>query len=261
MEFSFGEQMKMLLKRNNMTIQDLADLYTEKTGVQMSRQNLTQRLKRDNFPEQDMRIFASLLGYQISIELSPAASIPEFIDIERKTPVKKVTKKAMPPEPLPIVEEIPVIEEIPVVEKKPISEETSFLENAPVEKEIPTTESTFEEKEIPVIEEIRIKKEPEASSFPFKKSNPSITFHIPDFFRKNKDKTSHNSTPKEEIKEEEKENYVTNTVRKHPHLPGYLQVYERETNTWSDVKEDEFWAFQEKKKQMLGKDYQPPIIL
>lgn len=254
MEYSFGEQMKMLLKRKNMTIQDLADLYTEKTGVTMSRQNLTQRLKRDNFPEQDMRTFASLLGYEISIELSPADSIPEVIRKEK--PVKKITKKEAPLEALPVIEEIPVVEEIPFTEHISISEEV---------KEAPVTD------EAPVIEEFQIRKENESTSFSdlFKKTNSSttrqnssITFHIPDFFRKNKEKTAHHTaTNKERQNTGNKENYATNTVRKHPTMEDYVQVYEQETGTWSDVKEDEFWKFQEKKKQMLGKDYQPPIIL
>lgn len=58
MELSFGEQIKILLNRKHMTIKDLADLYTQSTGQPMSRQNLTQRLKRDNFPEQDMYTIA-----------------------------------------------------------------------------------------------------------------------------------------------------------------------------------------------------------
>ena len=33
MELSFGEQIKILLKRKNMTIKELADLYVEKTGM------------------------------------------------------------------------------------------------------------------------------------------------------------------------------------------------------------------------------------
>ena len=68
MELSFGEQIKILLKRKNMTIKELADLYVEKTGMPMSRQNLTQRLRRDNFPEQDMRILqrCSAIRYRFS---------------------------------------------------------------------------------------------------------------------------------------------------------------------------------------------------
>lgn len=50
---SFGEQVKIILSRKNMTIKELAELIEEKTGKAMSRQNLTQRLGRDNFQEQD----------------------------------------------------------------------------------------------------------------------------------------------------------------------------------------------------------------
>ena len=45
----------------------------------------------------------------------------------------------------------------------------------------------------------------------------------------------------------------------HPELEGFLQVYDRATHSWSDVEENYFWQFQEKKKQMLGADYQAPI--
>ena len=37
------------------------------------------------------------------------------------------------------------------------------------------------------------------------------------------------------------------------------QVYDRTTHEWSDVREDYFWEFQEKKKQMMGKEYRSPI--
>ena len=60
MELTFGEQIKILLSRSHMTIQELADRYEAATGNKMSRQNLTQRLKRDNFPEQDMRVLAAV---------------------------------------------------------------------------------------------------------------------------------------------------------------------------------------------------------
>ena len=34
MNFSFGEQIKIILKRNNMTIQDLADLVAVRKGLE-----------------------------------------------------------------------------------------------------------------------------------------------------------------------------------------------------------------------------------
>ena len=60
-ELTFGEQVKIILGRKGMTIKELAELIEQKTGMKMSRQNLTQRLGRDNFQEQDMRMIASIL--------------------------------------------------------------------------------------------------------------------------------------------------------------------------------------------------------
>ena len=42
-------------------------------------------------------------------------------------------------------------------------------------------------------------------------------------------------------------------------IEEYVQVYDRTTHEWSDVREDYFWEFQEKKKQMMGKEYRSPI--
>lgn len=48
MPLSFGEKIKILLKRRNMTITELA------TMLGTSRQNLTNKLSRDNFQEKEM---------------------------------------------------------------------------------------------------------------------------------------------------------------------------------------------------------------
>ena len=53
---TFGEQVKIILSRKGMTIKELAEQIEKRTGKNMSRQNMTQRLKRDNFQEQDMRM-------------------------------------------------------------------------------------------------------------------------------------------------------------------------------------------------------------
>ena len=68
---SFGEQVKIILSRKNMTIKELAELIEEKTGKAMSRQNLTQRLGRDNFQEQDMRMIATILGCPFRLSIFP----------------------------------------------------------------------------------------------------------------------------------------------------------------------------------------------
>ena len=43
---TFGEQVKIVLSRKDMTIKELAEEIEARTGKKMSRQNLTQRLGR-----------------------------------------------------------------------------------------------------------------------------------------------------------------------------------------------------------------------
>ncbi len=75
-DLTFGEQVKIILKRKSMTIKELAETIETQTGKKMSRQNLTQRLGRDNFQEKDMRMIAAILGcpFKLSIlEEEPAS--------------------------------------------------------------------------------------------------------------------------------------------------------------------------------------------
>lgn len=198
MELSFGEQIKILLKRRNMSIQDLAALYEARTGQKMSRQNLTQRLNRDNFPEQDMRILAAVLGYQVSVQLTPSAvPLSDFPHLESAAPLPE--KEASAPE---------------VTAQTPQKTEAA-------------SEDTDEPR--------------------------GMTFKIPKAFRK--------VQPKGDINPLTGEEYLTNTVRRHPQIEEYLQVYDQATHEWADVREDYFWEFQESKKRLLGKDYQEPIII
>ena len=69
LDLTFGEQVKLILSRRGMTIKELAETIEIRTGKKMSRQNLTQRLGRDNFQEQDMRMIAEILDcpFQLSI--------------------------------------------------------------------------------------------------------------------------------------------------------------------------------------------------
>ena len=71
LDLTFGEQVKIILSRKGMTIKELAEIIEKRTGKKMSRQNLTQRLGRDNFQEQDMRMIAEILEcpFRLSILL------------------------------------------------------------------------------------------------------------------------------------------------------------------------------------------------
>lgn len=75
-DLTFGEQVKIVLSRKGMTIKELAEIIEKRTGKKMSRQNLTQRLGRDNFQEQDMRMIAEILEcpFRLSILLEGEAA-------------------------------------------------------------------------------------------------------------------------------------------------------------------------------------------
>ena len=193
MELSFGEQIKIILKRKNMTIQDLADLYEVQTGCKMTRQNLSQRLRRDNFPEQDMRTLAGLLGHQVSVQLTQVTE-----ETLLSAPVHSAP--AAPP-PKPVLHSLPV--------KQAASSQVTTADGS--------------------------------------------TLQIPKLFRKEEVLGEINPMTGEE--------YLTNTVRQHPTMANYLQVYDRSTHEWIDVNEDYFWEFQASKKQILGTDYQEPILI
>ena len=190
MELSFGEQIKIILKRKNMTIQELANLYETKIGVKMTRQNLSQRLRRDNFQEQDMHELANLLGYRVAIQLEPLAepAIPSV-------PTQETF--AMPAKPAAIPQKPPKSQQVTTADGR--------------------------------------------------------TLQIPNLFRK--------APAIGDINPQTGEEYLTNTVRQHPEMANYLQVYDRSTHEWIDVNEDYFWEFQASKKQILGTDYQEPILI
>lgn len=62
MLLSPAEQIRLILRRQGLTIADLA----EKTG--QSRQNLTNKLNRDNFQVSELETLASALGCELKIE-------------------------------------------------------------------------------------------------------------------------------------------------------------------------------------------------
>ncbi len=151
MELTFGEQIKIILKRKNMTIRQLAELVEMQTGRPMSRQNLTQKLNRDNFQEQDMREIAQALGCLVQISvidpmeatvaslqtLMPpkAPQVPEdtmVLPAETKRRVMAVGRTAAADVPLPE-------EDLPVEEPAPEEEHEEEL-LSPVGPELADTE-------------------------------------------------------------------------------------------------------------------------
>lgn len=373
---TFGEQVKIVLSRKDMTIKELAEEIEARTGKKMSRQNLTQRLGRDNFQEQDMRMIADILGcpFQLSIlgnadsekealdeEEMPTGrelekltakkerkaareeakknverdiTVGEIVDILEETtaePEKEavqmeldldaeehaaketesiadsdtleediLTEEETEPYTEPAEDDVEVsaedaeqIEEelqepeqeieAEVVEEagaEEIPEETSeaaYQEEAEPQEEAYQEQPAYEEnqpetcqkEENPVVEEAETEDVHEEKNSPFSKLTKLIT-------PKKEKKSSGWPQDFQPIKRREDidedlvngdvnpytgHEYRTNSVRMHPHRIGYVQVYDRKDHKWTDMTEWAFLGVEERKKAMMGKDYEPPIYL
>ena len=132
MELTFGEQIKVILKRKNMTIRMLAERIEEQTGKPMSRQNLTQKLGRDNFQEQDMREIARALGCRVEISVidlgEEAAPAGKPLPAKREHAAHTTESAAKKPEsisPPPVFEgtDIPHLDDDVIVPLEPEARE------------------------------------------------------------------------------------------------------------------------------------------
>lgn len=92
-DLTFGQQVKLILERKGMTITELARKMEKRTGNKMSKQNLTQRLGRDNFPEQDMRIIAEILGCSFQLNIMEQIEDLKGVQQELKFEEPVVKKK------------------------------------------------------------------------------------------------------------------------------------------------------------------------
>ena len=298
-DLTFGEQVKIVLGRKGMTIKELAETIEKETGKKMSRQNLTQRLGRDNFQEQDMRLIASILGcpFQLSImsgEITEGAAgrvrkqevkwneqeqpeesfseetvetekeeqqltgeerdmtIGEIYDMHEE--LAELEKNAVEAEPTEDVREELQAEEAEYKEELQEEPESDQEEENSVESEVSYTEDYAQ----PVEEEAEPYEESEVSSYETQPVQEEVTYEEP---------------VQEEITQEEPEEevgdinpytgkeYESNSVRMHPKRIGYVQVYDRTSHKWTDMTEWAFLGYQERKKVLLGEDYEPPIYL
>ena len=215
MNLTFGEQVKIVLGRKGMTIKQLAEEVEKHTGKPMSRQNMTQRLGRDNFQEQDMRMIAEILGcdFTLSIlETNPAVAE------EEQVATRDITVGEL-------IEEMPIVEE-------------SVKEEVRVEKNVTSSNEDQREKEKEILRR-----------------------GIKGYFSKSSSDKKAEETVVGEINPYTQKEYESNSVRMHPKKIGYVQVYDREQHGWTDMTEWAFLGYQERKKQLLGKDYRPPVYL
>lgn len=370
---SFGEQVKSILSRKNMTIKELAELIQERTGKAMSRQNLTQRLGRDNFQEKDMRMIAAILDCPFRLSIFPTdpaedEKIMQYANAgtyhkrgkRKKEEEEDVYQQTLvfdeEPEP-EAVEAMPIevqeqtagderdmtIGELYEIheELKELEEESAEMkhEESPAEEgyikegdvaEVVHPEAVAGEPEEPEVaaevsmpieetpEEVEVQPETEsvkeaaAEEITEPAREETVTeektveekkdiFHTGGIFlrrmrRNNDDKKTERKTeeqkpvekkPAREVITPDSEDfepvikhvdaeedlsvgemnpytgreYQTNSVRMHPSRIGYVQVYDRKQHQWTDMTEWAFLGYQERKKALLGKDYEPPIYL
>ena len=257
LELTFGEQVKIVLSRKGMTIKELAELIEERTGKKMSRQNLTQRLSRDNFQEQDMRMIAAILECPLHLSI-----LDDNLPIERPNKTEEPKKKA-PQEAEP--EEVRVSEnerDITIGELIDINEELDAM-IAEEQEEILPQEPSVEE----LLKEVD---ELEAESREMKKAGKEAeekTHGWKSYLQRRKKKEEAEEVHTEsgevvgDVNPYTGKEYESNSVRMHPNRIGYVQVYDREEHRWTDMTEWAFLGYQERKKALLGKDYEPPIYL
>lgn len=338
LDLTFGEQVKLILSRRGMTIKELAETIEIRTGKKMSRQNLTQRLGRDNFQEQDMRMIAEILDcpFQLSIlgedgvttekiqnrpaepvyEKEPEAAAeeaaaepeytieepetaePEYIEEPEETAAEEELEETQERD-ITIGELVDIHEELDAriqeqEEKKSRqkeekkhgwrsylmrkihrpeeaagSGENETISEAPETKEpeelseeeelkIRTPEAIAEQvaeayaaEEEPVYYEEATEEEPEEAAAEEEPEDPYAEFRMSD----------EEDLEKGDINPYTGREYKSNSVRMHPTRIGYVQVYDRGKHTWTDMTEWAFLGYQERKKALMGKDYDPPIYL
>ncbi len=380
LELTFGEQVKIILSRKGMTIKELAEKIEKQTGKKMSRQNLTQRLGRDNFQEQDMRMIAKILECPFYLDIleehedrtekpvkeqkaaepeqkeAPTRAeerditIGELVDIHKeldaieKKKSKKKAKKVVEENPEYVQETIfdffvnekaeePEVEAEAEVEAEPEVEAEAEVEAEPEYAEEPEyeEEAEVEEPEVEEPEPKKIETEKKAHGWraffgihkkheePVKeekeKEKPEIQYHEFDYSEDGESgelaeeflpdepeeaetyaaetetaayenaeqlNTNYDAGHQNRYAQENEEDlftsteedlekgelnpytgheYESNSVRMHPNRIGYVQVYDRGTHQWTDMTEWAFLGYQERKKALLGKDYEPPIYL
>ena len=252
MELTFGEQVKVILKRQNMTIKDLAAILETRTGKPMSRQNLTQKLNRNNFQEQDMKEIAAALGCGLVIQLIPPIhSDPTLPSVES---ILAAAQLPVTPEPEPVAAAAPPVAPAPEPE-----EPTSYY----IEEREPDKESLSKQMSAlfdPLLHTER-KKNPERTDSIFSLLSGSRKNSTDKSSDASSSDETHSGLPTDCINPLTGEEYLTNTVRKSPDKEGFVQVYDASDHTWTETNESEFLRFQQQKKQMLGSDYEPPIYI
>lgn len=297
-DLTFGEQVKIILGRKGMTIKQLAELIEVRTGKKMSRQNLTQRLGRDNFQEQDMRMIARILDCPFHLSImseataqARSAEAPEKAEAVRAGAAEEKQKQLENTSLSETEETAPDERDMTIGELYEMHQELSELEeNAKAGEPVEEIKKELErpkkerfggiflrrkqhEEEERREEPDRLEQEQPSQQPEYEEEYPSDeeTAVNQDAAPQKEERTDFEPVIAHEDEDEDKEvgevnpytgrEYQSNSVRMHPTRIGYVQVYDRTIHKWTDMTEWAFLGLQERKKALLGKAYEPPIYL
>jgi len=269
LNLTFGEQVKIVLSRKGMTIKELAEQIEERTGKKMSRQNLTQRLGRDNFQEQDMRMIAEILGCSFQLSILASLEAERASVIEEKLPTEKELGKLAAKKEMKMLREEKKQEKEIMQAEEPIEEEViaektveeEFIAEEPAEAEAAEEPAEAENAAEEPVDAEPANAEPVRSQTSIKKEEP-VYSHESKYFQPIKQRNDvEEDREVGDINPYTGREYQSNSVRMHPKRIGYVQVYDRKEHKWTDMTEWAFLGFEEQKKATLGKDYEPPIYL
>lgn len=274
-DLTFGEQVKIMLSRKNMTIKQLAEMIEERTGKAMSRQNLTQRLSRDNFQEQDMRLIAAILGCPFRLSIFPADDIEEdtanldelAVQYANGAGLKDKNKEENGNN-----EPTESIEQTDTEQKEALIDESEDLEDEEILLE---DEEPWDESEELIAEDAEEVPQEEADVCDAQKTMVWESRTVQDVYDAERTAAEQETASKPFVSRNEIEEdltigelnpytgheYLSNSVRMHPKKIGYVQVYDRAKHRWDDMTEWAYLGYQERMKAELGKNYEPPIYL
>jgi len=265
LSLSFAEQIKIILGRQKMTIKELAEKVEKSTGKKMSRQNLTQRLNRDNFQEQDMRTIAEILGCKFQLNIIENTTEENIIEPTAKE-LQKVTRKRE--QKATTVEknenELTLGEVAAMLGDEPILQD---IEQEEAERELSNTQEMQSLTEADIEQATEKEEKPRAQAKSAYAKEQFMQKPISEPLPEPQEIQSVAKIDEEEDLELGELNpytgheYQTNSVRVHPKRIGYVQVYDRSEHKWTDMTEWAFLGYQERKKVLLGKDYEQPIYL
>ncbi|MDL2295489.1 hypothetical protein LJC18_01585 [Lachnospiraceae bacterium OttesenSCG-928-E19] len=258
---TFAEQVKIILKRRHMTIKRLAEMIEEETGKKMSRQNLTQKLNRDNFQEKDMRQISNILGCTLQLNILDESFSGE------KEEMQVVAKDQASERDITMGEFVDMMNEADgeKLEEQKSSEAKETSESV-IKTVIKDEEETAQEETVEFTEETVVEEIEERTSV-----KPAFTY-VKQTKVERPEEPSYGMPEAQEDPEAENlelgemnpytgHEYKSNSVRIHPKRIGYVQVYDRSEHKWADMTEWAFLGYQERKKSLLGDEYEPPIYL